>query len=140
MCNFCNRPATTSVDDWASIFQVATKLNFQSIKDLAVRQLVSITSPVDRIILGRKFEISEWLPAAYKCICSRAEALTLEEGVQLGMEDVIKISAVRQGRRDPEISDKIDFEMIFGFRAPNSFEYQEEMGVAFDEENFSLYQ
>jgi hypothetical protein len=46
--------------------------------------------------LGRKHDIEEWLGDAYEAVCIRDEPLTLEDGMRLGMEDVIKISAARQ--------------------------------------------
>jgi hypothetical protein len=55
-----------------------------------------IASPIDKIVLGRKHDIEEWLGDAYEAVCVRDEPLTLEDGMRLGMEDVIKISATRQ--------------------------------------------
>lgn len=55
-------------------------------------------------MLGRSHNIAEWLPSAYADICRRKDALTLEEGVRLGMEDVIRITAMRQGDNNPNFS------------------------------------
>ena len=49
-------------------------------------------------MLGRRFNILEWLGDAYATVCRRNEALTIEEGKLLGIEDVIKIAAIRQGK------------------------------------------
>jgi hypothetical protein len=38
----------------------------------------------------------EWLGEAYEAVCKRKDPLTQQEGVRLGVEDVIRISAVRQ--------------------------------------------
>jgi len=88
-----------TVEDWTSILGLAAKWNFQSIKGLAIKQLAPITSSVDKVVLGRRHSITEWLSDAYSAICERRDALTLEEGIRLGMEDVIKIAAVRQGEQ-----------------------------------------
>jgi hypothetical protein len=85
------------VDEWTSILDLAAKWKFQSIKALALKQLLPIISPIDKLVLGRRHGITGWLPDAYSAICGRKDALTLEEGLRLGMEDVIKISALRQG-------------------------------------------
>jgi hypothetical protein len=77
---------------------LATQWNFKSIKTLAVNHLSAMTSPVDKIVLGRRYDISEWLGMAYTILCSRDEALTIKEGKLLGLEDVIKIAALRQGK------------------------------------------
>lgn len=52
--------------------------------------------PVDKIVLGRRYGISDWLPGAYEAVCTRADPLTVEEGMKLGVEDIINISAARQ--------------------------------------------
>jgi hypothetical protein len=77
---------------------LATQWNFKSIKTLAVNHLSAMTSPVDKIVLGRRYDISEWLGMAYTILCSRDEALTIKEGKLLGLEDVIKIAALHQGK------------------------------------------
>ena len=49
-------------------------------------------------MLGRRFGILEWLGNAYAQVCWRNEALTIEEGQLLGIKDVVKIAAIRQGK------------------------------------------
>ena len=77
---------------------LAAQWNFQSIKTLAVNHLSAIASLVDKIVLGRRYDIIEWLENAYTAVCWRDEALTIQEGKLLGVEDVVKIAAVRQGK------------------------------------------
>lgn len=87
--------AAKTVDKWTAILDLAAEWDFKSIKNLAIKQLAPIASPVDKIVLGRKHGIDEWLADAYMQVCNRLEALTYEEGVRLGMADVITISAIR---------------------------------------------
>jgi hypothetical protein len=105
-----------TVEDWTSILDLAAKWNFQSIKGLAIKQLVPITSPIDKVVLGRRHSITEWLSEAYSAICERRDALTLEEGIRLGMEDVIKIAAVRQGEQSSTFkpTEQLDVLKTFG--------------------------
>jgi hypothetical protein len=70
--------------------------NFASMRTLAIRQLSSLTTPVDRVVLGRKYGIEHWLGPAYQAICERDEWLSEEEGSRLGLEDVLKIGRARQ--------------------------------------------
>lgn len=88
--------AATTVAEWTAILDLAANWNFKSIKALAIKNLTPIASPIDKIVLGRKHGIEEWLGDAYEAVCVRDEPLTLEDGMRLGMEDVIKISATRQ--------------------------------------------
>jgi hypothetical protein len=87
--------AAGTVDEWTAILDLAAKWNFKSIRALAIRQLGPIASSIDKIVLGRKHNIHEWLGDAYRNVCERPDPLTYEEGTRLGMGDVIKISTIR---------------------------------------------
>ncbi|KZP25200.1 hypothetical protein FIBSPDRAFT_1041667 [Athelia psychrophila] len=43
-----------------------------------------------------QYGVNEWLPGAYGTVCVRPTALTLDEGRRLGIDDVIRINAIRQ--------------------------------------------
>lgn len=84
------------MDEWSSVLDLAAKWKFESIKALAIEKLAGLASPIDKIVLGRMHNITEWLIDAYKAVCEQPSALTLEEARKLGMEDVVKISFLRQ--------------------------------------------
>ncbi|KAF7981392.1 hypothetical protein HWV62_33887 [Athelia sp. TMB] len=90
------RPTEKTTPQWTSILHLAAKWEFESIKLLAIDNLTANAVPVDKIVLGRRYGIVEWLPGAYQAVCTREDSLTLQEGMKLGVEDVIKISAARQ--------------------------------------------
>ncbi|KZP11859.1 hypothetical protein FIBSPDRAFT_799853 [Athelia psychrophila] len=90
------RPMEKTATQWTSILHLAAKWGFENIKLLAIDNLAANVNPVDKIVLGRQYGIAEWLPAAYQTVCTRADPLTMEEGVKLGVEDTVKISAARQ--------------------------------------------
>lgn len=85
-----------TTDEWAAILHLAAKWKFETIKVLAIERLSAIAPPIDKITLGKQYGIVEWLADAYKAICKRPDPLTIEEGTRLGLEDVIRISAMRQ--------------------------------------------
>jgi len=84
------------VDEWTSILDLSARWAFKSIQSLAIERLTLLASPVDKLILGRKFHITKWLRDAYRDVCEREQTLTLEEGLRLGISEVIKISHARQ--------------------------------------------
>ncbi|KDQ58990.1 hypothetical protein JAAARDRAFT_649751 [Jaapia argillacea MUCL 33604] len=86
-------------EEWVSVLLLATAWDFTSIRTVAIRELVSCTSPIDKIVLGRKYDISYWLKDAYIAVCTRPEALTVEEAEDLGLKESINISKVRQDIR-----------------------------------------
>ena len=76
-------PETKTVEQWTSILRLATKWTFTSLRELAVQHLFDITSPVEKIVLGKTFDLPEWLPQAYADLCKREKPLTIDEGRNL---------------------------------------------------------
>lgn len=54
-----------------------------------------IITAVEKIVLGTKYDVREWLVPAYEEVCLRARPLDLEEGARLGSERVVKIAKLR---------------------------------------------
>ncbi|TFK62676.1 hypothetical protein BDN72DRAFT_848422 [Pluteus cervinus] len=85
--------------EWASVLKIANVLDFPAIRKLAMAQLESVASPIDRIVLGRKYEFSKLVASGYVELCQRKAPITLLEGHSLGMSDVIDISSIRHHLR-----------------------------------------
>ncbi|KAF7980525.1 hypothetical protein HWV62_37649 [Athelia sp. TMB] len=86
----------TTVNDWTAILSLAESWSFKSIRALAIKQLNTIASVIDKIVLGRQYGIDHWLHNAYSVLCARPAALNMEEGRRLGVDDVVRISTLRQ--------------------------------------------
>ena len=54
-----------------------------------------IASPIDKIVLGRRHSVNDWLSSAYMAVCLQEGPLSLQDGRRLGVDDVIRINAVR---------------------------------------------
>ncbi|KAF7973585.1 hypothetical protein HWV62_14872 [Athelia sp. TMB] len=89
-------PTEKNIDQWTSILHLSAKWGFESIKFLAIDRLTAHAAPIDKIVLGRRYGIDDWLPGSYEAVCMRADPLTMEEGMKLGWEDAIRISTARQ--------------------------------------------
>jgi molecular chaperone GrpE (heat shock protein) len=96
-------PPLSSKSEWTSVLHLSHTWNFPSMRSLAVRQLLSLTTPVDRVVLGRKYDVEHWLRPAYQAICEREEWLSEQEGERLGLRDVLKIGRARQLLRAPVV-------------------------------------
>lgn len=90
------RPTKKTTAQWTSILHLAAKWGFENIKLLAIDNLTAHATSIDKIVLGRRYDITYWLPAAYEAVCMREDPLTIEEGMKLGIKDIVKISAARQ--------------------------------------------
>lgn len=87
-----------TVDEWISVLHLATRWEFESIRQLAIRKLEGLTiDPVHKIVLSRQFDISTpWTLAAYTEVCHRSDALTVSEGRALGLETAMRIYQLRE--------------------------------------------
>ncbi|CAK5281911.1 unnamed protein product [Mycena citricolor] len=88
-----------SVEEWTSILSLSTRWEFTSIRELAIQHLGPSTSAVERIALGRRFDVGPWLVPAYTELCERMDPLTLTEGQLLGVDIIIRIQQVRHSIR-----------------------------------------
>ncbi|KZP24164.1 hypothetical protein FIBSPDRAFT_951467 [Athelia psychrophila] len=90
------QPSKRTTAQWTSILHLAAKWGFENIKLLSIDNLTADATPIDKVVLGRRYGITDWLPGAYEAVCTRADPLTMEEGMKLGVEDTVRISAARQ--------------------------------------------
>jgi hypothetical protein len=89
----------TKLDEWTSVLHLASKWGFESICSLALRELLPLASPVDKIVLGRKYGFDDWLTPAFVAVCARAEPLSLAEAEKMSNGDVTRIFQARERAR-----------------------------------------
>ncbi|KAF8957344.1 hypothetical protein BDZ97DRAFT_112274 [Flammula alnicola] len=73
-------PSLKTVEEWASVLMLATKWVFTDIRALAIRNLTSIASSVDKIVLGTKYDVHDWLAPAFKDLVTRWRRWTWRRG------------------------------------------------------------
>jgi hypothetical protein len=96
-------PPLTTKAEWTSVLRLSHKWRFASMHALAVQRLSALTTPVDRVVLGKRYGAGHWLKPAYQAICEREEWLSESEGERLGLQDVLKIGHARQLVRGPGV-------------------------------------
>lgn len=57
-------------------------------------------TPHERLILGRKYGIDEWIPLALQELCERSQPLTPDEARLMNFEDVVLVGSVREQVRN----------------------------------------
>jgi hypothetical protein len=103
-CRVYSRITLASLEEWTSVLHLASKWTFHTLRTQAIERLSTLATPVDKVILGRKYRVNGWLTEAYAMLCTRPESLSLDEGDRMTMEDVIKISEARQAIRSSAIT------------------------------------
>ncbi|KAF7966344.1 hypothetical protein HWV62_38969 [Athelia sp. TMB] len=110
----------TSVHDWSVILRLADTWGFRSIRALAVKQLEPIASAVDKVALGKQFGIEEWILDGYWALCARREPLIEEEGLRLGVRDVVRIFTTRELNAPlPTCLSSVEFRERFQLHVPS---------------------
>ncbi|KIL00861.1 hypothetical protein PAXRUDRAFT_29487 [Paxillus rubicundulus Ve08.2h10] len=110
------------LETWLSILRLANRWNFDSVKELSVRELEKLTiESVEKIAIYHDHNISRlYLLPSYIDICKRDKPLSFTEGMKLGMETVLRIADARErvrqhasesGVRTPTFDDFEDAEV-----------------------------
>ncbi|KAM6502736.1 hypothetical protein JOM56_002713 [Amanita muscaria] len=87
---------TETTQDWISVLGLASKWGFNSLRSRAISKIEqTLDSPIDMVILGRQHGIPAFLLLGYAVLCQSTAPLSYEEGLRLGMEDVVNIYRIR---------------------------------------------
>jgi hypothetical protein len=97
-------PPLRTQAEWTSVLHLAHRWNFVKIRALAISKLAALAGPVDRVVLAHTYDIDHWLPLAYNALCARTEWLSDEEGLKLGIHDVLKIGRARAAMRTENVT------------------------------------
>jgi hypothetical protein len=92
-----------SVEELSSILDLSTRWGFTSIRELAIRCLKPST-PDQRLILGRKYGVDQWIPLALQELCERPQPLTPDEARLMDLEDVVLVGSVREKIRNQALT------------------------------------
>ena len=97
-----------SVEEWTSILKLAHQWEFIEVKALAVRELENLQMPpLQKIVLYQKYEINRsLLKPALTALTIRDEAVTIEEGREIGLETALDVARAREIARSPVFSGK----------------------------------
>ncbi|KAM6502701.1 hypothetical protein JOM56_002678, partial [Amanita muscaria] len=87
---------TETTQDWISVLGLASKWGFESLRSRAISKIEqTLDSPIDMVTLGRQYGIPAFLLPGYAVLCQSTVPLSEEEGLRLGVEDVLKIYRIR---------------------------------------------
>lgn len=92
-----------SFEELSSILDLSTRWGFTSIRDMAIR-CIKPPTPHERLILGRKYGVDEWVPLALQELCERPQPLTPDEARLMDFEDVVLVGSVREKVRNQALT------------------------------------
>lgn len=89
-----------TVDEWTSVLRLAARWSISSLRDLAIRNIEPIASPIDKIVIAREFNLGRgWLLPAFAAICDAPKWLEYVEAERLGLRTVVEIGRIREAQR-----------------------------------------
>ncbi|TRM68913.1 hypothetical protein BD626DRAFT_472357 [Schizophyllum amplum] len=88
-------PGPTTAEQWTGVLTLASQWKIDPLFKLAVQKVEPLLSPVDKLVLGNKYDIDGWAKAAYEELCLRRAPLSKEEGRKLGVDAVVKINEMK---------------------------------------------
>lgn len=93
-------------DQWAAVLKLSTIWGFHSVRTTAIEKLADFASndPVLKVILAKKYDVSQWFVPAMEQLAQRDEPLTFADAMrfeELGSSEFVldfslKIAAVRE--------------------------------------------
>ncbi|KAK0459207.1 uncharacterized protein EV420DRAFT_308675 [Desarmillaria tabescens] len=89
-----------SMDAWFSVMKLSSLWRLADTRNVAISHLTTLLwkiDPVDRVILGRKYSVAQWLSSGYMDLVHRAELLTQEEAEKIGLDTALQIQCVNSG-------------------------------------------
>lgn len=82
---------------WLSVLKLSSMWDFPELRKMAVDELSKIPmNSLPKIMLARKYSISNWLLTGYQDLVKRSAAVTLKEAKELGWETAILIFQIRE--------------------------------------------
>jgi hypothetical protein len=88
-------------EDWSAVLALAHRWDFAAIRAVAIGELVAITTPVDKLVLARDYDVSKWLAGAYLDVCQASEYPSDEDCLRLDRMTIVKIGRAREALRSP---------------------------------------
>jgi hypothetical protein len=104
--------AISTLSQWTDVLHLSSKWGFVHARAVAIQAIPPLASPVDKIVLGRTYDLSEWLPEAFTDIIERSQKLTVEDACRLTREDLVAIANGREDARGLTIKPRGQIEAI----------------------------
>jgi hypothetical protein len=88
-------------EEWTAVLALAHRWDFAAIRAVAIGELFAITTPVDKLVLARDYDIGEWLAGAYLDVCQASEYPSDEDCHRLDRATIVTIGRAREALRSP---------------------------------------
>jgi hypothetical protein len=102
----------STLSEWSDVLHLSTKWGFEHLRSAAITAILPLASAVDKLVLGRTYSFTDWVPGAYTDLLKREDDLTLDEAKKMALEDVVAIAKGRREARTQRIKPDADIDEI----------------------------
>ncbi|PBK86983.1 hypothetical protein ARMGADRAFT_474111 [Armillaria gallica] len=88
-----------SMDAWLSVSKLSGLWRLADTRNIAISGLTTLMwkiDPVDRVILGRRYSVAQWLSSGFMDLVHRVEMVSEEEAEKIGLDTALQIQRVRE--------------------------------------------
>ncbi|KAI0311206.1 hypothetical protein OF83DRAFT_1177805 [Amylostereum chailletii] len=94
-----SRNATLAVDEWMSVLKLSKMWSLDSLRPRAIEEvdkLVAWKSPIEKILLGKKYAVSKWLLEGYEALGKRRDMVHDKERAVLDENSFVGLVTLRE--------------------------------------------
>ncbi|RXW20424.1 hypothetical protein EST38_g5413 [Candolleomyces aberdarensis] len=96
-------------DDWLSVLKLSTKWLFNDLRKKAIEELSWLSlDPIERIQLGKEFDVEAWLLSGCRDLVSRESVISIEDAEKINWKVAINLYIIRDGVKTEALADAID--------------------------------
>jgi hypothetical protein len=109
----------STLSEWTDVLHLSSKWAFDHLRDAAIKAVVPLASPVDKLVLARTYGFLDWIPGAYADLLAREEDLDEDEAERMTIKDIL---AIAKGRRAAaKVGSRSQIEKIVHGLLPSEF-------------------
>jgi len=132
-CDIRALTRTLSDDEWVSVLKLSTKWMMLDIRQMVIKCMTSAKmSPVERIVLARKYSVDTWLRSAYITVARKVARVSPEDAAKIGLENVFKLhranEQVLRTVSPPISAPTFDYRSVIQTAFGSEFERMQEAG------------
>jgi hypothetical protein len=82
-------------EEWVGVLRLTTSSRLPEIREIAVQKLNTTIKGIERVQLGCKFGIENWLISGYQALIEQSDPISEADKLYLGQEVVSKLFKLR---------------------------------------------
>src|SRR5262245_19275044 len=91
--------SSLSKDEWTYMLKWSTSSRVSEVREKAIEKLRGSLQPLERVLLAKECQVSDWLKQGYKEIVERRDTIDEADEKKLGCKTTVKLFRLRDKRQ-----------------------------------------